>query len=179
MKAEIFEKCVLDRRELTILETNVLYIDDKPNSWMEENEWYSLTDELLFDNKTEAMKGKEGLIKLYKEMAEQTKKNLDVLESISNEYMPEALYLPKHLNKTNDDWFDKYDRLKKYIKEGFINVQGMTFTKENVVRIDWGKKTANVVLDGDKVINVKEDEMYIIRTIFGANYSDYEHQSIK
>lgn len=180
MKAEVFEKCVLDRRDLTILETNVLYIDDKPNSWYEDNEWFTLTDELLFDNKTEAMKEKERLIKTYEEMAEQTKKNLDVLENVNCKVMPQTNYLPNHLiNKTNDIWFDKYNRLKKYIKDGFINVKGKTFTKESVVRIDWGKETANVILKGGKVINVEKDEMYIICTIFGENYSEYEHSAIK
>lgn len=180
MKAEVFEKCVLDRRELTILETNVLYIDDKPNSWYEDDEWYTLTDKLLFDNKTEAMKGKERLIKLYKELAEQTKKNLDVLESVSFKHMPQKSYLPNHLiNRMNDIWYEKFQCLKRYIRDGFINVNGMTFTKENVVRIDWGNETANVILKGGKFIHVEEDEMYIIRSIFSENYSKYKNAAIK
>lgn len=181
MKAEVFEKFVLDRRDLEILETNVLYIDDKPNSWYEDDEWFTLTDELLFDNKTEAMKEKERLLTLYEKMAEQTMKNINVLESISYKYMPASLYLPKNLiERTNDNcWFDKYNRLQRYIKDGYINVMGKTFTKENVVRIDWGKETANVILKGGKLIHVEEEEMYIIRSIFGENYSEYEHSSIK
>jgi hypothetical protein len=85
----------------------------------------------------------------------------------------------------HDFWQKRYDELKneqnrivQAFKTGYINVEAYSFKTQDVVKIRWcmkgdtGDKYLKLILkDGDIIEVNKKNDMNVINTFFGDNYS--------
>ena len=82
----------------------------------------------------------------------------------------------------NDDYFRKqrdiFERrtaaLVAYIRTGYLNICGTNIRKEDVVRVYWGRKCAELCFKDGKPILTKGDfEIWLVGAIFGRNESGF------
>lgn len=82
----------------------------------------------------------------------------------------------------NSDYFreqrDIFERrteaLVAYIRTGYLNICGTNIRKEDVVRVYWGRKCAELCFKDGKPILTKGDfEMWLVGVIFGRNESGF------
>ena len=68
------------------------------------------------------------------------------------------------------------DLLTDFVRTGFINIKADSFRREDVERVMWGKKRAEVVLKGGKTIaTCNQPEYLFIARVFGSNHSTYSY----
>ena len=172
----------------------VAYCHPYPGADQEEDPtWYSPEkDETFYATEQEALKAKKEKQEYLKSKFEEVKKFVDLMDDIesTDDFQFEKTdYLPRFLAEPwerafYEEYENKYGTLVQYIRTGMLNINGDSFRKEDVVRIEWAEKTvvkqgkkdsvyvARLVLkDGKKVETSSEEEYDIITDIFGENNS--------
>ena len=185
-------------RDLTVNKVNVLYDTDSNQvthySFIESDVWYAMTDDFVkvFESEEGAknyriehvgfLKGQQQYIySLLQEML------FIQRENGTEEYQFELLNQLGDIHEMteHDFWQKRYDELKneqnrivQAFKTGYINVEAYSFKTQDVVKIRWcmkgdtGDKYLKLILkDGDIIEVNKKNDMNIINTFFGDNYS--------
>jgi hypothetical protein len=68
------------------------------------------------------------------------------------------------------------DLLTDYIHTGFLTIRADSFRAEDVERIKWGSKRAEIVLKGGKSVETcNEPERMLIQKLFGRKRSQYSY----
>lgn len=68
------------------------------------------------------------------------------------------------------------DLLTDYIHTGFLTIRADSFRTEDVERIKWGSKRAEIVLKGGKSVETcNESERMLIQKLFGHKQSQYSY----
>lgn len=68
------------------------------------------------------------------------------------------------------------DLLTDFVQTGFLNIKADSFRREDVERIKWGKKRAEVVLKSGKTIaTCNQSEYWFIGRLFGTNHSTFSY----
>ena len=68
------------------------------------------------------------------------------------------------------------DLLTDFVQTGFLTVKADSFRREDVERIKWGKKRAEVVLKNGKTIaTCNQPEYWFIGRVFGTNHSTFSY----
>ena len=77
-------------------------------------------------------------------------------------------------------WYDRYYELLRVMSTDIININAVSFRKEDVAHIEWGDDCAKVCLkDGSDVKTYGELEFNLIEDIFGKNNSDRTYTALK
>ena len=95
----------------------------------------------------------------------------DFVEAIKNLYDE----IP---DREKDDQLTYTQELERYIEHGTIYTQGMTFRKEHIISVKYGKDGSVEIklIDGTTIIPVSRSVTNLIKTIFGRNLSwTYNH----
>ena len=116
----------------------------------------------------------------YKALAKQTLSNVKLLDNISSNIVQWKDYLPEKYHQKDSPWYDRYYELRRVINTGIININAVSFKKEDVSHIEWGDDCAKVCLkDGSDVKTYGKLEFYLIEDIFGDNNSDRTYTELK
>ena len=116
----------------------------------------------------------------YKALAKQTLSNVRILDNISPNIIQWKDYLPERYHQKDSPWYDRYYELLRVMNSGIININAVSFRKEDVAHIEWGDDCAKVCLtDGSDVKTYGKLEFNLIEDIFGENNSDRTYTNIK
>ena len=116
----------------------------------------------------------------YKAPATQTLSNVRTLDNISPNIVQWKDYLPERYHQKDSPWYDRYYELLRVMNTGIININAVSFKKEDVAHIDWGDDCAKVCLkDGSDVKTYGKLEFNLIEDIFGENNSDRTYIELK
>ena len=116
----------------------------------------------------------------YKALAKQTLSNVRILDNISPNIIQWKDYLPERYHQKNSPWYDRYYELLRVMNSGIININAVSFRKEDVAHIEWGDDCAKVCLtDGSDVKTYGKLEFNLIEDIFGENNSDRTYTELK
>ena len=116
----------------------------------------------------------------YKALAKQTLTNIKTLDHISPNIVQWKDYLPERYHQKDSPWYDRYYELLRVMRTGIININAVSFRKEDVAHIEWGDDCAKVCLkDGSDVKTYGKLEFNLIEDIFGENNSDRTYTNIK
>ena len=116
----------------------------------------------------------------YKALAKQTLSNVRILDNISPNIIQWKDYLPERYHQKDSPWYDRYYELLRVMNSGIININALSFRKEDVAHIEWGDDCAKVCLkDGSDVKTYGKLEFNLIEDIFGENNSDRTYSNIK
>lgn len=142
---------------------------------------YEPNEVVIFDTKDEANAYSKEKKSEYKALAKQTLSNIDILDHISTNIIQRKDYLPQKYNQRNNDyWYDRHYELRRVMRTGIININAISFRKEDVAHIEWGDDCAKVCLkDGSDVKTYGELEFNLIEDIFGENNSDRTYTELK
>ena len=134
---------------------------------------YEPNEVVIFDTKDEANAYSKEKKSEYKILAKQTLSNVKLLDNISSNIVQWKDYLPEKYHQKDSPWYDRYYELRRVINTGIININAVSFKKEDVSHIEWGDDCAKVCLkDGSDVKTYGKLEFYLIEDIFGDNNSD-------
>lgn len=168
------------------------YIDDE--SEQDENIlWYDpAKNESFYETEQAALKAKEERQKELRSKFEEVKNFVDLMDEIEStddfkfektDYLPE--YVAEPWERTAyEEYKNKYYFLKRLFIYGMMNINGDSFRKDDIVRIEWaeketikqGKKETKhvavlVLKDGKRVETFSDEEYDIITDVFGGNWS--------
>ena len=116
----------------------------------------------------------------YKALAKQTLSNVRILDNISPNIIQWKDYLPERYHQKDSPWYDRYYELLRVMNSGIININAVSFRKEDVAHIEWGDDCAKVCLtDGSDVKTYGKLEFNLIEDIFGENNSDRTYTALK
>ena len=116
----------------------------------------------------------------YKALAKQTLSNVRTLDNISPNIVQWKDYLPERYHQKDSPWYDRYYELLRVMNSGIININALSFRKEDVAHIEWGDDCAKVCLkDGSDVKTYGKLEFNLIEDIFGENNSDRTYTALK
>ena len=116
----------------------------------------------------------------YKALAKQTLSNVRILDNISPNIVQWKDYLPERYHQKDSPWYDRYYELLRVMNSGIININAVSFRKEDVAHIEWGDDCAKVCLkDGSDVKTYGKLEFDLIEDIFGENNSDRTYTALK
>lgn len=133
-----------------------------------------------FDTEDEAKTYSKEKKSEYKALAKQTLSNVRILDNISPNIIQWKDYLPERYHQKESPWYDRYYELLHVINTGIININAVSFRKEDVSHIEWGDDCAKVCLkDGSDVKTYGKLEFNLIEDIFGENNSDRTYSNIK
>ena len=141
---------------------------------------YEPNEVVIFDTKDEADAYSKEKKSEYKALAKQTLSNVKLLDNISSNIVQWKDYLPEKYHQKDSPWYDRYYELRRVINTGIININAVSFKKEDVSHIEWGDDCAKVCLkDGSDVKTYGKLEFYLIEDIFGDNNSDRTYTELK
>ena len=141
---------------------------------------YTQEEAESFDTEDEAKTYSKEKKSEYKALAKQTLSNVRILDNISQNIIQRKDYLPERYHQKESPWYDRYYELRRVMKTGIININAVSFRKEDVAHIEWGDDCAKVCLkDGSDVKTYGKLEFYLIVDIFGENNSDRTYTNIK
>lgn len=142
---------------------------------------YTQEEAESFDTEDEAKTYSKEKKSEYMALAKQTLSNIKTLDHISSDIAREKDYLPqKYCQRNNDYWYDRYYELHRVMSTGIININAVSFRKEDVAHIEWGDDCAKVCLkDGSDVKTYGKLEFNLIEDIFGENNSDRTYTALK
>lgn len=181
-KYEAKEAWAVRKFSLTVVKGLLISMNSKPIFFSERSSMfcYTLDEVEIFDTKDEANAYSNEKKSEYKELAKQTLNNIMTLDSISSDIVQRKDYLSeKHCQKDNP-WYDRYYELRRVMNTGIININAVSFRKEDVAHIEWGDDCAKVCLkDGSDVKTYGKLEFNLIEDIFGENNSDRTYTELK
>ena len=141
---------------------------------------YTKEEAESFDTENEAKTYSKEKKSEYKALAKQTLTNIKTLDHISSGIVCGKDYLPEKYSKKDYEWYDRYYELLRVMNTGIININAVSFRKEDVAHIEWGDDCAKVCLkDGSDVKTYGKLEFNLIEDIFGENNSDRTYTNIK
>lgn len=181
---------IYDKSEKKVITYHYIF----PGEDGEENPlWYNPEeDETFYATEQEALKAqreRQGYLKSKFEEVKAFINLMDDIESTDDFKFKKTDYLPRYIAEpwervSYKELEDKYDTLTQYARTGMLNINGDSFRKEDVVRIEWTEKTvvkqgeklskdiARLVLkDGKKVETFSDEEYDLVTDIFGVNQS--------
>lgn len=133
-----------------------------------------------FDTEDEAKTYSKEKKSEYKALAKQTLSNVRILDDISPNIIQWKDYLPERYHQKDSPWYDRYYELLRVMNTGIININAVSFRKEDVAHIEWGDDCAKVCLkDGSDVKTYGKLEFNLIEDIFGENNSDRTYTTLK
>lgn len=141
---------------------------------------YTQEEAESFDTEDEAKTYSKEKKSEYKALAKQTLSNVRILDNISQNIIQWKDYLPERYHQKESPWYDRYYELRRVMNTGIININAVSFRKEDVAHIEWGDDCAKVCLkDGSDVKTYGKLEFNLIEDIFGENNSDRTYTNIK
>lgn len=141
---------------------------------------YTQKEAESFDTEDEAKTYSKEKKSEYKALAKQTLSNVRILDNISQNIIQWKDYLPERYHQKESPWYDRYYELLRVMNTGIININAVSFRKEDVAHIEWGDDCAKVCLkDGSDVKTYGKLEFNLIEDIFGENNSDRTYSNIK
>ena len=141
---------------------------------------YTQEEAESFDTEDEAKTYSKEKKSEYKALAKQTLSNVRILDDISPDIIQRKDYLPERYHQKKSPWYDRYYELRRVMNTGIININAVSFKKEDVAHIEWGDDCAKVCLkDGSDVKTYGKLEFNLIEDIFGENNSDRTYTNIK
>ena len=141
---------------------------------------YTQEEAESFDTEDEAKTYSKEKKSEYKALAKQTLRNIKILDNTSSNIIQWKDYLPERYHQKESPWYDRYYELLRVINTGIININAVSFKKEDVSHIEWGDDCAKVCLkDGSDVKTYGKLEFNLIEDIFGENNSDRTYTNIK
>ena len=141
---------------------------------------YTQEEAESFDTEDEAKTYSKEKKSEYKALAKQTLTNIKTLDHISSDIVWGKDYLPEKYFKKDCGWYDRYYELLRVMRTGIININALSFKKEDVSHIEWGDDCAKVCLkDGSDVKTYGKLEFNLIEDIFGENNSDRTYTALK
>ena len=182
-KYEAKEAWAVRKYSLKVIKGLLISMNDKPMFFRETSLMFCYTPDevVIFDTKDEANTYSKEKKSEYKELAKQTLSNIDILDNISSNIIQRKDYLPqKHNQRNTDYWYDRHYELHRVMSTGIININAVSFRKEDVAHIEWGDDCAKVYLkDGSDVKTYGKLEFNLIEDIFGENNSDRTYTELK
>lgn len=146
------------------------------------NDLYVSKKDKIYNSLEAATEAKKEWEEQVKKLIRETKHNIDILDSLNSCIADAKDYIPDHYLNNNyyNSYYDRYDKLIKYIDTGILNINAESFTKDSIVEIKWGEDCAEIVLtNGSKVRTYTKNELNLIEDLFGSNYSDRVFTDIK
>lgn len=141
---------------------------------------YTQEEAESFDTEEEAKTYSKEKKSEYKALAKQTLSNVRILDNISQNIIQWKDYLPERYHQKESPWYDRYYELRRVMNTGIININAVSFKKEDVAHIEWGDDCAKVCLkDGSDVKTYGKLEFNLIEDIFGENNSVRTYTNIK
>ena len=141
---------------------------------------YTQKEAESFDTEDEAKTYSKEKKSEYKALAKQTLSNVRILDNTSPNIVQWKDYLPERYHQKDSPWYDRYYELLRVMRTGIININAVSFRKEDVSHIEWGDDCAKVCLkDGSDVKTYGKLEFNLIEDIFGENNSDRTYSNIK
>ena len=141
---------------------------------------YTQEEAESFDTEDEAKTYSKEKKSEYKALAKQTLSNVRILDNTSSNIIQWKDYLPERYHQKESPWYDRYYELLRVMNSGIININAVSFRKEDVAHIEWGDDCAKVCLkDGSDVKTYGKLEFYLIEDIFGDNNSDRTYTELK
>lgn len=142
--------------------------------------YYTPNEAIVFNTEDEANAYSNEKKSEYKELAKQTLSNIITLDNISPNIVQWKDYLPENHLRKDSGWYDRYYELRRVMNTGIININAVSFKKEDVSHIEWGDDCAKVCLkDGSDVKTYGKLEFNLIEDIFGENNSDGTYTELK
>lgn len=141
---------------------------------------YTQEEAESFDTEDEAKTYSKEKKSEYMALAKQTLSNIDILDNISPDIVQQKDYLSEKHCQKDSPWYDRYYELHRVMSTGIININAVSFRKEDVAHIEWGDDCAKVCLkDGSDVKTYGKLEFNLIEDIFGENNSDRTYTALK
>ena len=141
---------------------------------------YTQEEAESFDTEDEAKTYSKEKKSEYKALAKQTLSNVRILDNTSSNIIQWKDYLPERYHQKESPWYDRYYELLRVMNTGIININAVSFRKEDVAHIEWGDDCAKVCLkDGLDVKTYGKLEFNLIEDIFGENNSDRTYTALK
>ena len=141
---------------------------------------YTQEEAESFDTEDEAKTYSKEKKSEYKALAKQTLTNIKTLDHISSNIVQFKDFLPDSHRPKESRWYDRYYELLRVMNTGIININAVSFRKEEVSHIEWGDDCAKVCLkDGSDVKTYGKLEFNLIKDIFGENNSDRTYTALK
>ena len=181
-KYEAKEAWAVRKFSLTPIEGISISKNDKPVSFYDplSTVYYTLDEVVVFNTEYEAKTYSKEKKSEYMALAKQTLSNIKLLDNISPNIVQWKDYLPERYHQKDSPWYDRYYELLRVMNTGIININAVSFRKEDVSHIEWGDDCAKVCLkDGSDVKTYGKLEFYLIEDIFGVNNSDRTYTELK
>ena len=181
-KYEAKEAWAVFSQSLNVYKGILFSKNNKPIRFLESGREIIFTPKELefFDTEDEAKSYSDEKKSEYKALAKQTMNNIKILDSILPNIVQRKDYLPERYYHQDNTWYDRYYELLRVMNTGIININAVSFKKEDVAHIEWGDDCAKVCLkDGSDVKTYGKLEFNLIEDIFGENNSDRTYTDIK
>lgn len=179
---EAKEQWAVRKFSLSLIRGIAIYKNDKPVSFYDQlsTVYYTLDEVVVFNTEYEAKTYSKEKKSKYMALAKQTLSNIKMLDNISSNIVQWKDYLPERYHQKDSPWYDRYYELLRVMNTGIININAVSFRKEDVAHIEWGDDCAKVCLkDGSDVKTYGKLEFNLIEDIFGENNSDRTYTALK
>ena len=154
--------------------------------------------QVFYDTKEEAEAGREQIKPELMDKMPEVKAYLDIMDDVCQDEDENSFFRFKLKDFLgNFAWkIERYNRcrytekdyseldmlvdlLTDYIHTGFLTIRADSFRAEDVERIKWGSKRAEIVLKGGKSVETcNESERIFIQKLFGHKYSRYSYTQL-
>lgn len=179
---EAKEQWAVRKFSLSLIRGIAIYKNDKPVSFYDplSTVYYTLDEVVVFNTEYEAKTYSKEKKSKYMALAKQTLSNIKMLDNISSNIVQWKDYLPERYHQKDSPCYDRYYELLRVMSTGIININAVSFRKEEVSHIEWGDDCAKVCLkDGSDVKTYGKLEFNLIEDIFGENNSDRTYTTLK
>ena len=181
-KYEAKEAWAINKYNLCIIKGVLFSKNNKPMRFFKSDSevCYTMEEVEFFYTEKEAKAYSDEKKSEYKALAKQTLSNVRILDNTSPNIIQWKDYLPERYHQKESPWYDRYYELLRVINTGIININAVSFRKEDVAHIEWGDDCAKVCLkDGSDVKTYGKLEFNLIEDIFGENNSDRTYTTLK
>lgn len=181
-KYEAKEAWAVYKYNLCVIKGVLLSKSNKPMRFFKSDSevCYTMEEIEFFYTEKEAKAYSDEKKSEYKALAKQTLSNVRILDNISSDIVQQKDYLSEGHCLKDSPWYDRYYELRRVMNTGIININAVSFRKEDVAHIEWGDDCAKVCLkDGSDVKTYGKLEFNLINDIFGMNNSDRTYTNIK
>ena len=154
--------------------------------------------QVFYDTKEEAEAGREQIKHELMDKMPEVKAYLDIMDGVCQDEDENSFFRFKlkdflgsfawkierynRCSYTEKDYSELdmlVDLLTDYIHTGFLTIRADSFRAEDVERIKWGSKRAEIVLKGGKSVETcNESERIFIQKLFGHKYSRYSYTQL-
>lgn len=178
------EAWVLNKIYNTIRHGKLILKDNRPFILIKNEEDCPIhKNHSVYYSLNEALEAQKEYKAQIKDLCEETRKNIEKLDSVSNDLASREEYIPEDILNTGKN-YERYrdisELLTTYIQSGVLNVNVVSFTKESVSHVNWGETAAEIVLkSGQKITTYNLVELELVTRVFGGNNSERYFTKIK